>query len=52
MCGKEIQQVFQFTTVEDREKNTAANFANGGNDFSSLNSSIYFQSRHHFAAAL
>lgn len=33
-------------------KNATGNSANGGNDFSSGNSSIYFPSRYHFAAAL
>lgn len=33
-------------------QNATGNSANGGNDFSSGNSSIYFPSRYHFAAAL
>lgn len=34
------------------EQNAAGNSANGGNDFSSGKSSIYFPPRYHFAAAL
>lgn len=48
MSGEEIpSSPFKFTTVYDRKKNTAANFANGGNNPPSLNSSIYFQSQQH-----
>lgn len=47
------QQPFQIhNSLWQEKKNTAANFANDGNDPPSLNSSIYFQSMQTLAAAV